>query len=455
VFYAGHGIQYQGENFLIPVKADIKGPKDLAYAAVNAQWIMDTIGECDGSLNIFVLDACRNYPGNWSRGSSRGLAVMSVNCPQSIVMYATGANEEASDNPSGRNGLFTSELLKNLSMRDLDIDQVFKRTMAGVNKASNGEQAPYMYTNFTGTALLGEKDIMPTVVQPESPLSVEEYVAIGKQLAVQRQFSLALEYFDKARDLDYWGFWNYYHYLGMAILADACGASAVAPDFNGFTPKFNYFSELDISDKGRITEAIECFRCTTYGGRSFYEGLANMALSAYSSAIDCFTKDIEWSVYDSKSYCLRGLCYKAKNELDKAMADYTKAIQEDPKSFFAYKLRGEIFSQKGNLDLAIKDYTQAIQLKPDYAQAYFSRGVANHKQYMTSSDSGTKALYDYSLAISLDPECDEAWYARGMLYSSYPNGYDRAVSDLQEAIKYNPENGLYKDALHNLENRKR
>lgn len=461
IFYAGHGIQYQGENFLIPVSAEIKGPKDLSYAAVNAQWVMDTIGECDGSLNIFVLDACRNYPGNWSRGSERGLAVMSVNCPQSIVMYATGTNNEASDNPGGRNGLFTSELLKNLSLRDLDIDQVFKRTMAGVGNASNGEQVPYMYTNFTGTALLGEKDIVSLVVQQEPPLSEGEYVTMAKELAVQRQFSLAAENFKKAMHLDVWYSWEYFPYYGMALLADACGASEIDPDFNGFWPNFNYHSELDVSDKKKVMEAIEYFTDNMVGRNDFYKGLANMALGAYSSAITFFTEDMKTCIVSSgsrgfsQSHCLRGLCYKAINILDEAIYDYSVAINYSPDSYFAYKIRGEAYTEKGQIDLAVADLTQAIQLKPDYAQAYFSRGVANYKRYMTSADNGANALNDFTTAISIDPECDEAYYARGIQYSSYSDGYADAVADIQKAIQLNPENGKYKDALHNLESRKK
>jgi len=112
-FYAGHGVQSNGENYLIPVGANIQSESQLRQYAVSVQTILDDLAEAGNELNIFVLDACRDNPFGWARSGSRGLSVVSRAPSGSIVMYAAGAGQTADDGAGGRNGLFTGQLLNN------------------------------------------------------------------------------------------------------------------------------------------------------------------------------------------------------------------------------------------------------------------------------------------------------------------------------------------------------
>lgn len=152
-FYAGHGVQADGVNYLIPTGAEIKSAAFLRNRALSVQEVLDTLQQAGNGLNIVVLDACRDNPFGWSRSASRGLAVIGNQPPGSIVAYATSAGATAQDG-TGRNGLYTSMLLANLKTPGLEIKEVFNRTGEAVIEASNNRQVPAVYTQFFRNAYL-------------------------------------------------------------------------------------------------------------------------------------------------------------------------------------------------------------------------------------------------------------------------------------------------------------
>jgi len=156
LFYAGHGVQSGGENYLIPVGANIPSENSLRDRAVSVQWALAELNDAGNELNVVVLDACRDNPFSWKRSGSRGLTVVANQPADSIIVYATSAGSAAADG-TGRNGLFTSHLLNNLKTPGLAIDEVFKRTGADVARASNRAQIPAIYSQYFDTAYLGTK----------------------------------------------------------------------------------------------------------------------------------------------------------------------------------------------------------------------------------------------------------------------------------------------------------
>jgi hypothetical protein len=153
LFYAGHGVQSNGENFLIPIDADIRSESYLRDRAVSVQAMLDELNNAENELNIVILDACRDNPFGWSRSGSRGLALMGNQPADSIIVYATSAGSVASDG-SGRNGLFTGHLLNNLKIPGLEVTEIFRRTMSDVIQASRNQQRPAVYNQFPGIAYL-------------------------------------------------------------------------------------------------------------------------------------------------------------------------------------------------------------------------------------------------------------------------------------------------------------
>jgi len=181
-FYAGHGVQMNGVNYLIPSDANIPDRNFLRERALSVQAMMGMFDDAKNALNIVVLDACRDFPATWAKNVDRGLAVISAPPSDSIIMYATGAGKTTSDG-TGKNGLFTAHLLENMKTTNLDVREVFIRTMSAVTRASNNEQRPALYTDFTATAYLGQRSAPAPAVQPTPASAVQSAPASAVQPA--------------------------------------------------------------------------------------------------------------------------------------------------------------------------------------------------------------------------------------------------------------------------------
>src|SRR5208283_3614029 len=146
-YYAGHGVQAKGVNYLIPVGAEISSEADLEDEAVSVQRILGNIEDAQNRVNIVVLDACRDNPlPSGVRGVERGLAVVAVAPPESIVLFSTAANQTALDG-SGRNSPFARALLNHLADPD-DISVVIKEVTAEVRSYTGDRQIPFQYTSL-------------------------------------------------------------------------------------------------------------------------------------------------------------------------------------------------------------------------------------------------------------------------------------------------------------------
>ena len=153
-FYAGHGVQSNGENYLIPVNANIQSESYLRSRAVSVQAMLDELNDANNGLNVIVLDACRDFPAAWNRSMDRGLTVVTNQPADSIIVFATSAGSTAADG-TGRNGLFTGYLLKNLKTPGIEVSEIFRLTGADVSQASSRQQIPAIYNQFFGKAYLG------------------------------------------------------------------------------------------------------------------------------------------------------------------------------------------------------------------------------------------------------------------------------------------------------------
>ena len=150
-FYAGHGIQVKGINYLIPVNAEINDETDVEFSCVDAGRVLARMEDAGNRINIIILDACRDNPfeRSWTRSSgSHGLARMDA--PRgSIIAYATEPGNTASDG-TGRNGLYTEVLLNEMQKPGLIIEKMFRQVRTQVIDRSGGKQTPWESTSLTG-----------------------------------------------------------------------------------------------------------------------------------------------------------------------------------------------------------------------------------------------------------------------------------------------------------------
>lgn len=148
-YYAGHGLQVQGVNYLVPVGARLGSESDAKYECVDAGRVLGKMEDAGNELNIVILDACRNNP--FTRGFrsvDQGLARMDAPTG-SLVAYATAPNSVASDG-SGQNGLYTKYLLDNINTPGVPIEEVFKRVRIGVMNETGKKQVPWESSSIAG-----------------------------------------------------------------------------------------------------------------------------------------------------------------------------------------------------------------------------------------------------------------------------------------------------------------
>lgn len=149
VFYAGHGMQVKGENYLIPVDADLKAESDIQYKTLALGQILSKLEDAKPRVNIVILDACRDNPLARSWRSTKG-GLSTVDAPAgTVIAFATAPGKTAADG-SGANGLYTSHLLKQLSQPNQKIEDVLKNTRKAVSAESNNEQIPWDSSSLTG-----------------------------------------------------------------------------------------------------------------------------------------------------------------------------------------------------------------------------------------------------------------------------------------------------------------
>ncbi|GAC1395904.1 MAG: hypothetical protein NVSMB56_10250 [Pyrinomonadaceae bacterium] len=156
-YFAGHGVQLRDHNYLIPVDAQIETEADVEDGAVSADYVLGQMADAQNSLNIVILDACRNNPFARSfRSASRGLAQM--NAPTgTLIAYATAPGSVASDGTGG-NGLYTQELLTAIKEPNMSVENVFKRVRINVIGKSAGKQTPWDASSLTGEFYFNAKN---------------------------------------------------------------------------------------------------------------------------------------------------------------------------------------------------------------------------------------------------------------------------------------------------------
>jgi len=146
-FFAGHGVNVEGRNYLVAVDSIMDEADDVEYEALALDYVTNKIKKSGNRLNIIALDACRNNP--FGRSGSGGLAPIG-NAKGLFVAYATEAGAVASDNKKEKNGLFTKHLLTSMNESGAALSKVFKMARQGVYDESNGTQSPGVYDQTLG-----------------------------------------------------------------------------------------------------------------------------------------------------------------------------------------------------------------------------------------------------------------------------------------------------------------
>jgi tetratricopeptide (TPR) repeat protein len=443
VYYAGHGVQINDENYLLPTREEFSSENEVEILGVSVQDVMTFLRSQTNEVNILILDACRDNPfeSNWnttrSLESKKGLAKIPPPTG-SLIAFSTDSGQTAPDG-DGDNSIYTESLAKNMLLEDTSIDQVFRNVRAEVYSETDGMQRPVEATQLTGETFY----LNPTKVS---------------ELLKDIQDLLDEEKYDEARSL-------------IEPIY-----SKNSENIEVLKLRFKIFIETDKNTRALedINRFIEIKPNNSWGYRNRADLYAKK-LNDYEKAEADYTKAIELEPENDENYYYRGNFYnKYLEDYDKAIKDLSKAIELDPEDLYNYFYRGNAFGNSQQYNRAIADYLKSEELDKDQSFAksdYLYNNIALTFEYLEQYDNALayytkeinispdapigyrnradlyakklndyeKAEADYTKAIELEPENDENYYSRGNFYNKYLEDYDKAIKDLSKAIELDPE----------------
>ncbi|HMQ00149.1 MAG TPA: tetratricopeptide repeat protein [Cyclobacteriaceae bacterium] len=427
-YYAGHGIQHKGSNYMIPIEADLQAAEQVEFDCVSADRVLAFMEAASTKVNILIMDACRNNPfeRSWNRsGQGSGLAMM--NAPTgTLIAYATAPGRVASDG-EGSNGLYTSVLLKYLKESSLNIEQVFKRVRTEVTEKSFGAQVPWETTSLTGgdfyfvnkPAAITNTGNNIGNTDTYNLDEAENYYSLGNDKYDNYEYNEAIRFYTKSIEIDP-SYYNAMLWRGHAKYA--------LEQYNESIADYNRALELSPGEAQAY----------------YYRGLAKYKLERYNQAIPDFSLAIRYDRNYVNAYYWRGYCYYLGEKHQAAIEDYTQTINLSPSYADVYYFRGLAYYAIRDFDDALIDFEQTIELKPEYAEAHYM--LAN--TYYSLEDY-SKAIPYYTSAIKQMANHALAYYWRARSYHLV-NMKPEALRDAEQALKLEPDNTTFKSFVEEL-----
>lgn len=192
-YFAGHGLQVKGKNYLVPIDADIAREDEVPYRSFDVNEVLDKMDSARTAVNVVVLDACRNNPFARSfRPAAAGLAQMDAPTG-SMISFATAPGSVAQDGEDN-NGLYTGALLKHIATPGLAVEQMFKRVRVDVVQASNNQQVPWESSS------LNRDFVFASVAAIVAPNAAQAAATSATELAVDLAFWEAVKDSKSAAD---------------------------------------------------------------------------------------------------------------------------------------------------------------------------------------------------------------------------------------------------------------
>jgi tetratricopeptide (TPR) repeat protein len=359
-FYAGHGLQVSGSNYIIPVDAEVATESALDFETVRLDLVQRTM-ERAAATNILIVDACRNNPftrnlaramGTRSTQIGRGLAPVEAGIG-TLISFSTQPGAVADDGIGRRNSPFTGALVKHLLSSNEEIMPLLREVRVEVIRETNRRQVPWEHTALTSGFYF------KTGANPPPPPSIPNPVLPA--LAAPQM---------NASDLE-----------RSRVAFNQGKAAYERKDFDRAIPDF--------------TETI---RLEPNNSEGFYNrGLAYAQKGDFDSAIADFNETIRLAPKFANGFYNRGLAYSRKNEFDKAIADFSEVIRLEPKAWGGFRSRGTAYYFKNDFDKAIADYNEALRLDANNPWALYLRGKAKQRSGDKSGDA------DIDKARQLDP----------------------------------------------------
>ena len=483
-YYAGHGVQIEGDNYLLPTNNSFDRKWKIKSGAIKVNDILEYLTSITDQVNILILDACRNNPlEEASRGSgdsdNDGLAVQKIPTG-SIIGYSAESGKRAYDG-KGENSFYSLSLSKNMLKENLSIDQVFRNVRTEVLGLSNKRQRPIEQSQLTGQAfylnpseysdvfkkvdsiLISEDEqdlyeglsLIETVINKSTDqISIREALMLKARLYQNLkeykkseniflnlidQDSLYSEVFIQFADLknELKQYKKSIEYYTKAIEIEPNS------DFTYFKRTLPY-KELGMYAKAEADylKAIEID--PNYPG--YYLDLGNLyilKLDEPGKALEKYLEILEFDPENTGSLNNIGHVYETRfKNTEKAKEYYLKALEIDPSDYYPNRNLGTIYEGLKQYKKSIEYYTKAIEIEPENHIPYFNRTTPYEELGMYA-----EAEVDYLKAIELDPENEFYHLSLGNLYYDNFGKPMEAIAEYFKAIKLDPK---YTEAINNI-----
>lgn len=356
LFYSGHGIQVDGENYLIPTDFEATSPGDVQLKGYSVSRILDAFIRHGASTQIVILDACRDNPFLATRSFQGGWAGRSVSAG-AFLAYGTSPGSTASDNPSETHGLFTKALLKYLSAPQLNINDLFEKVREDVIAASHGLQVPW-----TSSSLVGSLHLNPSLDAEADPAIASFGLSEGSRPDLQSMRSTGQHSPER---------------LPASVMSEAA-----------------------VGQHPSSEEAVHIL---------VHQGLLLARQEQYQEAIRSLSAALALDPKSSVALRILGLIFQRLGRSTDALAELNQALNRDPTDQLAYYYRclAEVGSDPVS---SVRDCNASLGLQPNLPQAHL--GLANALLALGQLE---RAYSEVNIAIRGMPHSAVAYATRGKL----------------------------------------
>lgn len=405
-FYAGHGLEMDGENYLPAVDAHIKSKHDVPLMSFQLKSILNELEEAKTKVNLFFLDACRNNPllTSMSRSGRRGLAAP-TEVSGTLISYAAKHGTVASDGET-KHSPYTAALLSELSQHpDAKIEDILKLVKKRVKSETNGEQEPWVYGSLDGDFYF----ILPKIVLNVSTSVVNNTTTTPKNVKIGTEKNAVTE--------DCNQLWN--------DVKNAENAKELG-FFLKQCPQHKHVELAKIRQQTLIEQEQEKKKQQNLAANRAQEKVLTPDVSQKPEAITVSPRERDIDpLYVAREALMQG-------QEKQALLELTTILNQNPKEKGAYHLLHDIYTQKGQAGKLMQDLPQFIKDKNAYKIAYFHLGLVY--QHLRLYDEMQLA---FKKALQYDPRFFHPYLALRRYYLEQ-NQPDKANEAYQTARTLNP-----------------
>jgi len=471
VYYAGHGIQIENENYLLATEEEYLSENDVVDYALSVQNILRYLESRTDQVNILILDACRDNPfeNNWNKTrsiASQGLAKIPPPTG-SLIAFSTDSGQTAPDG-DGENSVYTLSLSKNLLLEQTSIDQVFRNVRSEILALSNGEQRPVEATQLTGEAFYlnpssfnkefkeieeiledDQGDFLNGITIVEKILSVNN--SIQAQLLKARLLTKIGNYdkaeieFENIISRDTLNVDAYFHFATIfeeeKKHENAIELYDKAIEINPENDLLFQYRAIQLKELGHYEKAKQDYlRAIELDSvyPDYYLGLGNLYnsnLEDPKKALSTFLKIIEIDSLNSMAYNNAGYLFLGDlNDLEKAEEYLLKGYELDNNEFLLNFNLARLYNKKEEYTLSIKYMEKAIEITPQDKDLYYYVTTPYKKLRMYE-----EAEKNYLKAIELDSKDPNIYYDLGVLYEYNFKIYEKAISQYLKILEFENE----------------